>query len=110
MGKHTQRFKHLVTLVENEMFEVVYDQSLIFQHMQNSSRGANNDLGLGFLQGLSVLDNGNTAHKKEGLDIGRVLFETVEFLLNLKGKFASVTKNQAGNFVFVVLVEELKDA
>ena len=58
---HIQRFQHLVTLIENEMLRLLQLQVLILDQGQNTSGGADHNVGAVILERFMVLlDAGST--------------------------------------------------
>ena len=64
---HTKLLQHLVTLVQDEMFQVLERQLLAPDESQNPARSPNHDVGAVALQNLLILGNDKTSKKYSDL-------------------------------------------
>ena len=96
----TDLIQHLVTLIENESFDVAEAQILVSNEGVQTTGCSDNDVRmcLFILEYLDILLNGSSTVEDCGLDVGHVLAESKVFVLNLVRQFAGVAHNEYGCF------------
>ena len=96
----TELLQHLVTLVQDEHLDLGSIEALVSGQSVHSSRGTDDDVrALGLVgQDLLVGLDGGTSVKDRGPDVGHVLGEPVELVLDLERQFSGVTENEGRDF------------
>jgi len=90
-------FKHLVTLVEDEVFEILEVERLAPAECQDTSRGADDNVGAVGLQDLLVLRYEETSEEDSNLCSAHVLAESFVLLADLERELTSVAHDQHGD-------------
>ena len=103
VSAHVQRFQHLVTLVKDEMFDVLELERLLSRQRQDATRGADDDVRAILFQRVLVLFDVNPAEEDGCLDVGHVLGESVVFFGDLEGQFASMAQDDHADLTVYVL-------
>lgn len=107
----TGLIQHLVTFVENEMFQIGETELLITHKSVDTTRSANYDVRVGILvsEELNILlDRGSTV-EDTNFDIGEELGEPIVLVLDLESQFTSVAHDEnSGNARFGLLVHLLE--
>lgn len=92
----TYFFEHLVALIEDEDLEIAEIEVTLLDESEDTPWGANNDMRLlNSLEESDVLANGDTAIYYLGAQLGKLLLESVELLLNLISKLSIVAENES---------------
>merc|ERR1719318_2554734 len=94
---HVKLLRHLVTLVQDEMFQVLERKFLASDESQNPARGSHHDMRAVRLQNLLVLGNGKTTEKHSNLHTGQELAEPLVLLTDLEGQLPGVAHHQNGH-------------
>ena len=82
----TQLFQHLVTLVKDEMLDVLGVEGLVLHQSQDATGGPDHDVRAVVLQGLLVLLDADTTKEHRDLDVVKVLAESLVLLVDLEGQ------------------------
>ena len=94
---HVQLLQHLVTLVQDEMLQVLQWKLLALDESENSSRSSHDNMRAVVLQNLLVLSYGHSSEENSDLDIGQKLGEPLVLLADLEGELPGVTHDQDGD-------------
>lgn len=96
VSSHIYFFEHLVALIEDEDLEIAEIEVTLLDESEDTPWGANNDMRLlNSLEESDVLANGDTAIYYLGAQLGKLLLESVELLLNLISKLSIVAENES---------------
>ncbi|KAH3685471.1 hypothetical protein WICPIJ_003554 [Wickerhamomyces pijperi] len=97
---HGNTFQHLVTLVNDEVLDVVQSDGLVSQQGVQTAWCGNNNVwsGLWVLQQLGVVLDWSTTVENSSADFWHVLGETLVFVTDLVGQFTGVTDDNGGDF------------
>lgn len=92
----TELFKHLVALIENEMFNVFSVEEFVSNEGIEAAGGGNDDVGaLGLvLEGFGVFGYGSSSIECANANIGHVLGEARVLVLYLECQFTRVAENE----------------
>mmetsp|Transcript_714 Transcript_714/g.2019 ORF Transcript_714/g.2019 Transcript_714/m.2019 type:complete len:260 (+) Transcript_714:587-1366(+) len=91
---HVKRLQHLVTLVNDEVLDLVDLEGAFGDESLQPAGGAHHDVGRVGLEQLAVLGDGDTAVEDTNLDAIQVLAEAVVLLGDLEGQLARVADHQ----------------
>merc|ERR1719180_782490 len=94
VASHVKLLQHLVTLVQDEMLQVLQRQLLALDQGENSTGSSHNDVGTVVLQNLLILSDGQTAEEDTNLDVGEELAEPLVLLADLEGQLPGVAHHQ----------------
>mmetsp|Transcript_31500 Transcript_31500/g.92397 ORF Transcript_31500/g.92397 Transcript_31500/m.92397 type:complete len:207 (-) Transcript_31500:60-680(-) len=81
------------------MLDVIELEGLLLGKTEDAAGSADDDVRAVVLEDVAVGLDGDTAVEDGGLDLGKVLGETLVLVGDLEGKLASVAKDQDGNLV-----------
>lgn len=86
--EHTELFQHFVTLVQDEVLDVLQAEGLVPGERENTARRANDNVRAVLLQHLLILLDGQTAKKHRCLDGGHVLGEALVLFTDLESQLS----------------------
>ena len=90
----TQLLQHLVTLVQNKVFQILQTQLLALDQGEDAARSSNNNVRTVVLQHLLVLGDGHASEEDSDLDILEELAEPLILLADLEGELPGVAHDQ----------------
>lgn len=90
----TQLFQHLITLIKDEVLQVLEIEFLVANQRQDASWCADNDVRCRRLQRLLVLLDRHAAKEHGNLDAGHILAETLVLLADLESELTRVTHDE----------------
>lgn len=96
-SKPTKLFQHFVTLIQDEVFDVLQIECLAATESKHPAGGADHDVGAVLLQDLLILLHGHAAEENGDLDIVHVLAESLVLLADLEGQLPGVTQDNHGH-------------
>ena len=96
---HLERFQDAIALVEDEMLDVVELEGLLLGKAEDTAGSTNDDVGAVVLEDVAVGLDGDTTVEDSGLDLRKVLGETLVLVSDLEGKLTSVAKDEDGDLV-----------
>lgn len=90
----TELLKHLVTLVQNKVLDVLQVEGFVAHQREDSARRPDHDVRAALLQDVLVLLDGHATEEHGHLDRGHVLGEALVLLADLKSQLTRVTHDQ----------------
>merc|ERR1712227_263301 len=87
ISSHVQLLQHLVTLVQNKVFQILQTQLLTLDQGEDAARSSNNNVRTVVLQHLLVLGDGHASEENSNLDGGHELAD-------LEGELPGVAHDQ----------------
>lgn len=94
VARPTELLEHLVTLVQDEVLDVLQDQGLSPDEGQCAAGRAHHDVGAVLLQHLLVFLDGHAAEEHGCSHSGHVLGEALVLLADLEGQLSRVAHDQ----------------
>merc|ERR1719507_2643923 len=94
VASHVQLLKHLVTLIQDKVLQILQRKLLGSDQSQNPARGAGHNVGAVVLQHLLVLGNGKSSEEHTNLDCREELAEPLIFLADLERQLPGVAHDQ----------------
>lgn len=93
MGDHANSFQHLVTFIQDEIFDTSNTEIFISDKTVKSSGSSDDDVrtGILILDTFDVFQNGCSAVENSRSNIRHVFSESGIFIPNLKCQFTGVT-------------------
>ena len=102
--KQTKLLENIVTLVNNKVLEVLEVQLALVHELEDTTRGADENVGRGLLQDGDVLLLGLASAEVLNPDVLHVLGEALVLLHDLERKLAGVTEDEYQNLALLGLV------
>lgn len=109
LGAHVRLIKHLIALIENEGLKVVKHQILLLDESQHATGSTDHDVRrFEALENFFILADRNSAKDGLATNIGKILGEAVELVLDLDSELACIAQDQCANRlrIFLQLVEQ----
>ena len=94
MIRLTQLLQHLVTLIQNKVFQILQTQLLALDQGKDAARSSNNNVRTVVLQHLLVLGDGHASEEDSNLDVLEELAEPLILLADLESELSGVTHDQ----------------
>jgi hypothetical protein len=105
----TELIENFVALINDEELKVLPVESSSSCEIENSSGGSDNDGGRLFLDTFHLVLDVFSSVESTGLDVGEVLSESGDLLVDLVSKFTGVAKDQSAEGLRVLRVKLMED-
>ena len=88
----TKLVQHLITLIQDEVFQMLQIETLALCQSQNTSRSSHHYMGAVVFQHCLILFDGHASEEDGDLYAVHVLAETFILFADLEGQFSGVTQ------------------